>query len=38
VGDLVTLLDDEKIGQNAALKVVRAGEPKDLQITIGSRP
>jgi serine protease DegQ len=37
MGDLMGLLDDERIGQAAPLKVVRAGEAKELSITVGVR-
>lgn len=36
-GELVALLDEEKIGSEAVLKVVRAGEPVDLKVTVGAR-
>ncbi len=34
---LLPLLDEERIGHEAALRVLRAGEPKDLGVVIGSR-
>jgi len=37
MGDLLGLLDEEHIGQDAPVKVVRAGESKDLRITIAAR-
>jgi S1-C subfamily serine protease len=37
MGDLLGALDEDRIGQEVPLKVLRAGEPKDLSIAIGAR-
>jgi S1-C subfamily serine protease len=37
VGGLIELLDEDRIGSDAKLRLVRAGELKDVQITIGAR-
>jgi S1-C subfamily serine protease len=36
--DLRRLLGSERIGQPMAVRVVRAGEPRELSVTIGERP
>jgi S1-C subfamily serine protease len=36
-GDLLPLLDEERIGREATLKVLRGGEARDVQITVGTR-
>ncbi len=36
-GELVSLLDEERIGAEATIKVVRAGKPLDLAVTVGAR-
>ena len=35
--DLLPALDEERVGQPVALGVVRAGEPRELQVTVGER-
>ena len=35
--DLLPLLEEDRIGQAVALRVLRGGEPRDLSVTIGSR-
>jgi S1-C subfamily serine protease len=37
MGDLVGSLEEEAIGQELALQVIRAGQTKDLRITVGAR-
>ena len=37
VRDLIELLDGERIGTEAALRIVRAGELRDLKVRIGAR-
>jgi serine protease DegQ len=37
VRDLIELLDGERIGTEAALRIVRAGEPRELKVRIGAR-
>jgi S1-C subfamily serine protease len=36
--ELLGLLGGERIGTNLAVRLVRAGEPTDVTITIGERP
>lgn len=36
-GDLLPLLDEERIGAEAAARIVRAGEVREARVTIGSR-
>jgi S1-C subfamily serine protease len=36
-GDLVPLLDEEKIGKPLAVKLLRAGEPREIAVTVGVR-
>jgi S1-C subfamily serine protease len=36
-GELVELLDEERIGAEATIKLVRAGKPLDLKVTVGAR-
>jgi S1-C subfamily serine protease len=36
-GDLLPLLDEERIGREATLKVLRGGEARDVRITVGAR-
>ena len=35
--DLLARLDEERVGRAAALRVLRAGQASDLQVTVGSR-
>jgi S1-C subfamily serine protease len=37
VGDLLPLLEEERIGSRVALRLLRAGELKDVEITVGQR-
>lgn len=37
VGGLIELLDEERIGRESTVRLVRAGEVKDVRVTIGSR-
>jgi S1-C subfamily serine protease len=34
---LLALLDEDRIGKEAVLRIVRAGEPRELRLTIGTR-
>jgi len=36
-GDLLPLLEEEKIGQESTLKVLRGGEAREVRITVGAR-
>ena len=36
--DLVAALRPERVGQAVAMRIVRGGEPRELQVTIGERP
>ena len=35
--DLLPLLEEDRIGKTVALRIVRAGEPREMSVTIGSR-
>jgi len=35
--DLLPLLEEERIGQGVAVRVIRGGEPRELSVTIGAR-
>jgi S1-C subfamily serine protease len=37
VGGLIALLDEDRIGADATAKILRAGETKDVRVTIGAR-
>jgi S1-C subfamily serine protease len=37
VADLFAALDDVRAGSVATARVLRGGEPRDLQITVGAR-
>jgi S1-C subfamily serine protease len=37
VGGLIEMLDEERIGTESMIRIVRAGELKDLRVTIGAR-
>jgi S1-C subfamily serine protease len=37
IGDLLGFLEEERIGKESTLKIVRAGETKELKVTIGAR-
>jgi S1-C subfamily serine protease len=37
-GELLAILEEDRIGQEVAAKIVRAGEVRDVPITIGLRP
>ena len=37
VGELVALLDEDRIGKEVTLSVVRAGEVREVKATVGSR-
>jgi S1-C subfamily serine protease len=36
-GELLPLLEEERIGKEGTLRVLRAGEVRDLQVTVGAR-
>jgi len=36
-GDLRDLLGSERVGQEATLRIVRGGEPRELTLTVGER-
>jgi S1-C subfamily serine protease len=36
-GELLPLLDEERIGREAAVKLIRAGELKEVRLTVGTR-
>jgi S1-C subfamily serine protease len=36
-GDLLPFLEEDRIGQSLAMKIVRAGEPRDIAVTVGAR-
>jgi S1-C subfamily serine protease len=36
-GDLLPLLEEERIGKTVKLRVLRAGEPRELSLTLGAR-
>lgn len=37
-GELWALLAEDRIGEAVTLRVLRAGEPRDVQVTVGTRP
>jgi S1-C subfamily serine protease len=37
VGALLGLLDEERIGKDAVLKIIRAGELRELSVKVGAR-
>lgn len=36
--DLLAALGPERVGRTLSLRVIRAGEPRDLEVTVGERP
>jgi S1-C subfamily serine protease len=36
--DLVTVLRPERVGETVTMSLLRGGEPRELQVTIGERP
>jgi S1-C subfamily serine protease len=36
--ELFGLLDEDRIGKESVLRIVRAGEPREIRLTIGTRP
>jgi len=37
-GDLVTVLQPDRVGHAVAMSVLRGGEPRQIQVTVGERP
>jgi len=37
-GDLVAVLQPDRVGQAVAIGILRGGEPRDIQVTVGERP
>jgi S1-C subfamily serine protease len=36
-GDLLPFLEEDRIGQSLTMRIVRAGEPRDVAVTVGAR-
>jgi S1-C subfamily serine protease len=37
-GDLVAVLQPDRVGQAVAVSIARGGEPRQIQVTVGERP
>jgi S1-C subfamily serine protease len=37
-GDLVAVLTPERVGKAVTIRIVRGGEPREVQVTVGERP
>jgi len=37
-GDLVAVLTPERVGKTVAMRILRGGEPRDVEVTVGERP
>ena len=36
-GELLPFLEEDRIGQSLAVRIVRGGEPRDVGVTVGTR-
>jgi S1-C subfamily serine protease len=36
-GDLLPFLEEDRVGRSLAVRIVRAGEPRELAVTVGAR-
>jgi len=37
-GDLLTVLQPDRVGKTVTTSIMRGGEPRELQVTVGERP
>jgi S1-C subfamily serine protease len=37
-GDLVAVLQPDRVGHAVAISILRGGEPRQIQVTVGERP